>query len=603
MGPLDLLTPEPTPLFGGPPLRNAYVELHNLIAAAERPNEFGPVDRDRISERWGVDLASSFLAERLALYQALLGDALATGDLTGAERGLLAHVADTLALAPADLRPAHERAFGQAVEAAVADDVLSDDERGLLYTLQHTLGFDPDVASGAYDVFARRRLLAVAARALADGEVSPAEADEVDRACEALGVEVPEDLAARLAEASARWGARHGGAPEIRVGLPLRSGERSYFMGTNVTWQGVDGVALWDALSERGGLHRLRTGGVAALPVPRTALVGDARRGHVVLTNQRLFTRPARGEPDEYPLEDVVRVLRFANGAFVETRNGVRVLFDLGADTEEAVALLLWLLRPAPTSDEPPPPRPAPAGEVSFRASGVKWRAVDEGRVASDRLRTAIDAGTTADLRLGGAPLADVPTAGEVVVSDRAFTLSGMGRTETFPLATMRPPRRFVNGLLVRGESRAVLVDAGGRTGALYTTLRRVLAGPDGEVEASGWWRKVLAADVRAATQASTTWAGWWLFRRPVPPRPDAVARALGGVAAAWDGWGTVRVTGTHLVFEGEDERRTSRRTVTDVVQSGRVLWVRRHLAHDWTILFETDVDAARVARALRAGR
>ena len=88
-----------------------------------------------------------------------------------------------------------------------------------------------------------------------------------------------------------------------------------------------------------------------------------------------------------------------------------------------------------------------------------------------------------------------------------------------------------------------------------------------------------------------------------MPPRPDAVARALGRVGDSWDGRGTVRVTDTHLVFEGESERRTSRRTVRRVVQSGRVLWVRRRRAHDWAVRFETDADAARIAGALGAGR
>ena len=478
MGPLDLLTPEPDPPWGGPPPRNAYVELHNLIAAAERPSEFGPADRDRISERWGVDLASSFPAERLALYGALLDDALASGSrLTGEERALLAHVADTLALSAADLRPAHERAFAVAVEAAVADDALSDDERGLLYTLQHTLGFDPDVAGGAYDVFARRRLLAVVARALADGEVSPAEADEVDRACDALSVTVPEDLAGRLAEASARWQARNGALPEVRVGLSLEAGEVGHVWSTGAEWQTVDGVRLRAESDD----HRaaLLSGRAAGLRVPDTTLEGRAETGDVVLTSRRLLLRPAQGEPAEIPLGRVADALRFENGVVVRTTGNRRTLVRLAGDAEAFHTLLLRVLRPAP-AEAPPPPRPAPTGEVSFRASGVKWRAVDEGMVASsDRLRTAIDKDATTHLRLGGAPLADVPTAGEVVVSDRALTLSGMGRTETFPLGAMRPPRRFVNGLLVRGESQAVLVDAGGRTDALHTTLRRALGGPD----------------------------------------------------------------------------------------------------------------------------
>ncbi|MDT0631071.1 hypothetical protein RQM47_02045 [Rubrivirga sp. S365] len=89
-----------------------------------------------------------------------------------------------------------------------------------------------------------------------------------------------------------------------------------------------------------------------------------------------------------------------------------------------------------------------------------------------------------------------------------------------------------------------------------------------------------------------------------MPPRPEAVARALGGAEDSWDGRGTVRVTDTHLVFEGGGEvRRTSRRTVAAVVQSDRVLWVRRRRAHDWAVRFETEAEVARVAQDLGAER
>ncbi|MDT0631070.1 hypothetical protein RQM47_02050 [Rubrivirga sp. S365] len=354
MGPLDLLTPEPAPPWGGPPPRNAYVELHNLIAAAERPFEFGPSDRDRISERWAVDLASSFPAERLALYQTLLDDALASGDLSGEERALLAHVADTLALTDADLRPAHERAFAVAVEAAVADGALSDEERDLLYTLQHTLGFDPAVAGGAYDVFAQRRLLQVAAHALADGVVSPDEVDEIERIEGALSVEVPRDLADRIAQAAARWEAAAGGNGSPS-GLPRRPA---------------------------------RPVGGAAVPV-RSAPFREAGRW-----------------------QDVdLRALRTSGGA---------------------------------------------------------------------AFRSALDRGETAGFRVTGDALTGRRAGGRVAVRGGTLTLSWAGQREEVRLSARRPPRRFLNGVLVPVTRRhAVLVDVEGRADALVDALTGGPARPE----------------------------------------------------------------------------------------------------------------------------
>ena len=473
MGPLDLLAPEPDPLLGGPPPRNAYVELHNLIAAAERPSEFGPADRDRISERWGVDLASSFLAERLALYQAVLDDRLADGDLDGDDRDVVAHVAHTLGLSAADLRPAHERAFGVAVEAAVADNALSDSERGLLYTLQHTLGFDPDVAGGAYDVFARRRLLTVVARALADGEVTPAEADEIDRACEALSVTVPEDLAGRLADAAARWQARNGALPEVRVGIALEPGEVGHVWSTGATWQTVDGVRLRAASDD----HRaaLLSGRAAGLRVPEMARRGRTDIGDVVVTDRRLVLLPARGGEVEHALRSLAAVFRFSNGVVVRTKGDRWTFLDAEGDEDTLHTVLARLLAPAP------PPSDA-NGEVFFKASHAWWRRVDEERLreSGKRLRTALDTGETAGLRVSGDGLSGRASKGEVAVTDRALVLTpGRGGREEVLLAEMRPPLLFRNGVLVRAGRRAVLVDVGGRSEALHTTLRRALPSPD----------------------------------------------------------------------------------------------------------------------------
>ena len=386
MGPLDLLAPEPAPLFGGPPARNAYVELHNLIAAAESPADFGPRDRDRIGRRHGVDLTSSFLAERVALYRVLLDDRLRAGDLDRTDRALLDHVAETLALKGADRRPVHERAFGRAVEQAIADDALSDDERRLLYTLQHTLGFDPRLADGVYGVLARQRLAAAVAEALADGELTPDEAAEVDRLRASLDVDLPPRLASVLAEASARWASRHAPLPRADVGTGGLQGEVGHLRIPSAWWWAVDGSRL-AAASPR---HReaLETGRTSGLRVPERALAARTETGVVVVTDRRTVLLPAAGGEDDVPHYALADVFEFSNGVVIRTTGGRSTFLDLGADAERFVAVARRLARggsrATPLGGRAPTAAPPAAPGVGAPTASARWR-----RVLSREVRAA----------------------------------------------------------------------------------------------------------------------------------------------------------------------------------------------------------------------
>lgn len=338
MGPLDLLAPEPAPRWGRPPERNAYVELHNLVAAAASVAEFGPADLRRISERHGVDLRQRFLAERTALYERLLDDALAGGRLGADGRAELAHVARTLALSADEVRPVHRRAFGLVVTAAVEDDRLTDEERVLLLTLQHAFGLDPTLADGAYDVLARERLVLAVARALADGECSPEEAEQVDGVCRDLSVEVPEAVRERLRAAAERWEADHAEMPTAPVGIRLLPGEVGHYAVRRACWRTVNGSVLERVLGPY--RERVRRGQTETLRVPEVALGGRTDVGQVVLTSKRLVLLPQQGLPDDYALVSLLQTLRFSNGVVIRTRGDRRVFLDLGDEGDALYALL-----------------------------------------------------------------------------------------------------------------------------------------------------------------------------------------------------------------------------------------------------------------------
>ena len=343
MGPFDLLRPAPAPRFGGPPPRNAFVELHNLIAAAESVQEFGPSDRARISRQHGVDLVREFLPERAAMYQALLDDRLADGDLDADDRAVLAHVARTLALSAVDVRPAHERAFGTAVTQAVVDDCLSVEERLLIHKLQHVLGLDPRLAEGAYDVIAREHLLKTVAQALCDGALAPDEEARIALAESALSTTLPPEVQAMLAKARQRWTLRHGDLPTADLDVSLQAGEEGRYQ-TRGQWAFVNTGVLEDHIGP-GVLHSGRTSG---LVLPERVLSGRVRTGEIALTSRRLLLTPDSGLPDSYRLDQVIQTLRFRNGIIARTQAGRRVYLDAGDERETLYAVLYRTLHPAP---------------------------------------------------------------------------------------------------------------------------------------------------------------------------------------------------------------------------------------------------------------
>jgi len=328
--------------------REAYVELHNLIAAAGRPDAFGPEDLVRIGRRHGVDLRRAFRQERLTLYATYLHHAAARG-LPEAERATLAHLARTLHLDAADLGPLHEHAFGRAVTDVLADNCLSVEERLLLYALQHALGLDPAAASAAYEAAARERLLVAVARALCDGALSPEEAEEIAALERALDVRVPERVAQMLAEASYGWRLRHGPLPNVKVGVNLHRGEAGHF-GVDGRWREVNYALLRVLLREH--RERLHQGQTAGLRIPEHALMGRKWfEGHIAVTSVRLALARPGGKPKDHGLRSLVGVERYANGVRVSIRGGRTILLDAGS-ANGALYTVLWRLvypdRPLP---------------------------------------------------------------------------------------------------------------------------------------------------------------------------------------------------------------------------------------------------------------
>jgi len=374
---IELLDYRPTPLFGSEPDVNAYVELHNLIAAAESIDDFSRDDLDRISRQRDVDLTASFATRRVRLYQDILDHRLEDGDLDSKDRKLISHIAHTLALAPAMLRDAHERAFGNAVTSSISDDCLDLDERLLLFKLQHLLGLDPRVADKAYGMIARERLLKTVARVLCDGKLSPDEAQEVETVRADLSLELPERIQQMLDRASDRWAAQNPQLEPVHVHVALEQGELAFFTNAGVTWTAVDMGNYRKVFSTPDLKDRIAKGETRDLRMPDVALEGTRRRGRVTLTSHRLMLLADGRGPQSINLSSLVEVQPFANGVTARTGGGWHVFFDLGTESERFYGVFRQLVQPGaramkeePSSSVPSPPE-----------HGARWRKVEHAEV------------------------------------------------------------------------------------------------------------------------------------------------------------------------------------------------------------------------------
>ena len=375
MGPFDLLYPDPPDRRGREPDRNAWVELHNVVVAADDLDELAPDHIARIRRQRGVDLGERFYAERLALYQRFLDWTLEDGDFSDRNRALLSALARTLDLRTPDLTGPHQRAFGNAVHGALADDCLSVDERLLLYKLQHTLGLDPALADGAFEVMARERLLVTVARVLCDGELSPEEAEEVERAQRDLGVSVTEGVARMLDGAATRWRVQRGELAEVDTGLPLPAEERGHLV-IPARWRAVNTPRLKSVFSDPDSRKALHTGDTYHYRMPPVVLRGTRRTGKVVLTNKRFLLVPSGEAPRSHSHASLLRARRFSNGVLLDVKGDRAVFIESDDDRTlaKAVARVLSPDEAARTQSWTARWRPLYAAERDVAFSSVRRR-------------------------------------------------------------------------------------------------------------------------------------------------------------------------------------------------------------------------------------
>lgn len=329
--------------LGVEPLWNAWVELHNLIAAAESVHDYGPSDVLRIGREYGLDLFQSFASERRGLYASYLDHCLDSGDLAEHERSFLAHLASTLNLSSRELQPIHERAFGRTVSDVLEDDCVTIEERLLLYKLQHTLGIDPSRADGAYEKMAREKLLVAVAHALCDGMLSRDEETEIRALQKEFGVELPEQVSDLLKRAKEAWNILNGPLPRVDTDIALLPDELAHFQ-TQGMWKRLNYARLRVLLSAHS--EWLNRGDTNHLRVPSKALAGRWYDGRLIVTNKRLILAREHRESIMYNLAALGATERYINGLRVVITGDRSLFFNAGRATNALQAVLSRLLHP-----------------------------------------------------------------------------------------------------------------------------------------------------------------------------------------------------------------------------------------------------------------
>ncbi len=344
MDPFDLLPYEDSESrwFGSErSKRDAWVELHNLIAAAESRREFGLAHVARIEREHDVDFRCAFGNERRALYAQYLQHCVADGALTPEERATLEHLAATLHLSTAALATIHEDVFGDVVSGVLTDDCLDVGERLLLYTMQHTLGLKPGTADRVYEKEARTRLMRQIAHALCDGKLSDVEEAEIMRFAASLDVEVPEHVRALLDRAAARWALQHGDLPAVDLGLRMLPDEVGHFS-DHAEWFEVSYAQFNAATSgHREAIHRHET---EQVHIPRTAL-RRVDEGAVYVTSKRLVLVGGQRHPQELKFTSLLGCERYRNGTRVLKRDARSLLVQVQSESEAFYLTLSRALR------------------------------------------------------------------------------------------------------------------------------------------------------------------------------------------------------------------------------------------------------------------
>lgn len=327
-------------LFNRRPKENAFIEVHNLIAAML----IYQVSYEAVS-----DILSSYGTNRedgksrlLNIYAEVLAFLVRDKDLSNDEVEQLEHLQTILGLSAEEVAqikiavvyPYYERA----VKIALLDKKLSEEESASLDKLAQQLRISEQTASAIYQKQAQAIYQQSINQALADHQLSPDEERELEELARNLHAVVSTDYQTQQALERFRWlwQIAQGQLPQLSVPIHLQRNEYcAAFVQTNhYEMRTVTKAVRYSGYSASTSIMgiRFRSGTVRSQRITQN-VQHHLDSGTLYFTSKRLLMN-GRQKTAQYPLSKIIGASFYADGMIVERDSGKDQIFLFNGDME-----------------------------------------------------------------------------------------------------------------------------------------------------------------------------------------------------------------------------------------------------------------------------
>jgi hypothetical protein len=311
---------------------NAYIEINNLLAAAEHIQEVTNEAIHTATAPYKVNLVKAFSRELQNLYRDYFSYCLEDGTLNDEENANLAHLQHILEISDkAAITVQSEAAqalYRLHAERAVADGRLTADEQTFLENIREAAQLSREIADQIYTSEAKGYLNEQFKRVTANQRLSLDDEMEMRASFENLGVDITNDpkIKAMAERYHLLWLVENGELQEVSEAITLQKSERPYF-----------------AVDARQCEYRRQASRSSGT---RTDTLVEIDRGRLVLTNKRLLFM-AKGKTTAIQLAKIVNVTQHNGGVEINKGSGKNPFFFFSGDVEVFTLMLRRFMREA----------------------------------------------------------------------------------------------------------------------------------------------------------------------------------------------------------------------------------------------------------------
>lgn len=315
-------------LFGRLDPRNAFIEVNNAIAEAERPSLANVTQIQAIHQKYGASSFSQFLPQAGKLYSSYLMTlfrGLAKTSISQQDIDDLQMIQHAFLMSDAYVDRLNLQAgrtiYRLALAHALDDEILTEHERDELAHLGRQLNLDDDAIAELYSDELQKLLTEKVEDALEDGELSPDEEYHIQMLCKRFDINprFTVHMQTVMDEARRVWMARRGPLSGMTTDLALKRGEECYGRMT-VEWWEVRRNAMSTWRSHHMPPETASTIALAYAPIVENCLT-QIDTGTIYITNKRvLFV--GQSSTSTIPYSKMIDVSQFRNGIKINKETG-----------------------------------------------------------------------------------------------------------------------------------------------------------------------------------------------------------------------------------------------------------------------------------------